>query len=110
MAVRAPRSVATGGSAVAEYAASGGGDTITNNKVGKLFVRVRNASVASIDVTVASPGKCSQGGTHPLVVAVPAGATKDIGPLPSKRFGTAVGLTYSASANLFIDPVLIPGT
>lgn len=109
MAVRAPRVLAKTGTAPVEYAASAGGDTITNNKVGALSVRVRNASGAGIDVTVASPGKCSQGGTHPLVVNVPAGATREIGPLEAKRFTTNVALTYSAFANLFIDPVLVPG-
>lgn len=110
MAVRAPRLLSTAGSAPVEYAASAGGDTITNNKVGKLSVRVRNGSGGAVNVTVASPGKCSHGGTHPLVVAVPAGETREIGPLPSKRFSSAVGLTYSAHADVYIDPVLTPGS
>lgn len=109
MAVRAPRQVATTGTAPVEYAATVGGDAITNNKVGKLMLRVRNASGGAINVTVASPQKCSQGGTHNLVVAVPDAAARDIGPLPSSRFGTSVAVTYSAAANVFIDPYLAPG-
>lgn len=108
MAVRNPRKVLLTGSAPVEYPASGGGDSITNGQLGDLFVTVRNDSDAAINVTVGSPKKCNQGGTHNLVVAVPAGASRDIGPLPSSRFGAAVGLTYSAAADLYIDPQIVP--
>lgn len=107
MAVRAPRQIVKTGIAPVTYAASAGGDSITNAAAGNLFVRVTNGSGAGINVTVASPGLCSHGGTHPLVVAVAAGATKEIGPLPPGRFGAAVGLTYSAYADVLIDPVII---
>lgn len=110
MAVRAPRSIGVAGSAPVEYAATAGGDTITNNKVGKLMLTVRNGSGAPVNVTVSAVKACNHGTLHNLVVAVPAGASRQIGPLDSKRFGSAVGVAYSASANVFIDPQLIPGS
>lgn len=110
MAVRNPRKVAITGTAPVEYAASGGGDSINNSQIGDLIVTARNDSDAAITVTVASPKRCSQGGLHPLAVVVPAGASRDIGPLPANRFGASVGLTYSAAADLYIDPQVIPGS
>ncbi len=106
MALLTPRQVGTAGSAPAPVAASAGGDTVTNTKAAQLFVRVANGGGGAITVTVASPVPCNQGGTHPLAVAIPAGQARDIGPLPARRFGSVVALTYSGVATVTVDPYL----
>lgn len=82
-------------------AAAGGGDQFPND--GQTVIHVKNGSGGSINVTVASPTACSHGGTHPLVVAVGAGAEKVIGPFPMARHNDANGmvqLTYSGVTSL----------
>lgn len=81
-------------------AAAGGGDTLSAGE--RTFLVVNNGSGGSINVTVASPTTCSQGSTHPLVVAVGAGAVKYIGPLPENRFGDPVSVTYSAVTSVTV--------
>lgn len=87
-------------------ATSGAGDKFLNDGKTKLFVK--NGSASSINVTVASPQLCSHGGTHPVVVAVPAGAEIMIGDFDPARFNDATGnvtVTYSAVTTVTVAVV-----
>lgn len=70
-------------------AASGGGDEFVND--GATVLHVKNGGGGSINVTVDSQTPCSQGFDHDVVVAVPAGAERLIGPFPQARFNDANG-------------------
>ncbi len=75
----------------------------------KNFLYVKNASVASITVTVDSTSPCSQGSDHDLVVAVGAGVEMLIGPITSRYAATSDGLaaiTYSGVTTLTVKPVI----
>lgn len=74
-------------------AANGGGDTFDSGT--RSFLTVKNGGGSGITVTVTSPGVCSQGFTHDLVVSVAAGATVQIGPLDPARFGDTAAVSYS---------------
>lgn len=93
-------------------AASAGGDEFTND--GTQFVILRNASGGAITVTFITAATVV--GDPPLAVAdltrvVAAGSNVAIGPFPAAFFNDnngRVGMTYTASANLFIyvlDPI-----
>jgi hypothetical protein len=91
-------------------AASAGGDKVPPNDRGALIVR--NGSGASINVTVAVPGNTRFGLANPdVVVAVPAGADRVIGPFPSELADTAtdnlVAITYSAVTTVTVAAVQI---
>lgn len=79
-------------------AASAGGDQFPPGE--DVMLHVKNADATSKTVTVLSPTPCSQGATHNLAVAVPAGTERMIGPLPAGRFAQPstglVHVTYSA--------------
>lgn len=86
MALLTLQSAAPTGTAVTFAAATAStGDTFPPGD--HVMVHVKNLSGGSINATVTSPGICSQGFTHDLVVAVAAGATEEIGPLPASRYG-----------------------
>lgn len=82
------------GAVITYTAAAAGGDTMANTGVEKL--RVKNGGGASINVTINSQRPCDQGTDHDLVIAVAAGAEKEIGPFPPYRFGNPVQISYSA--------------
>ena len=70
---------------------------------------VNNASGASINVTVVAKSPCNQGVLHDLVVAVPAGAIRLIGPLSPGRFADPVtglaSVNYSATATVTVATI-----
>lgn len=87
-------------------AAAATGDTFTNN--GSTYLFVKNQDAAAMNVTVESATKCSQGFDHDLVVAVAAGTTEQIGPLPANRFNDAQGkvsVSYSAVTSVTVAVV-----
>lgn len=91
-------------------AAAAGGDRMEAGDDVGLYVK--NGSAGSITVTIASPGLCSQGGTHPLVVAIPATSERLIGPLtPPNRYinptTNLVDVAYSASASVTVASVKV---
>lgn len=97
------------GPTITYAAAAGGGDTCEASS--DLEFRVKNGSGAPITVTVTSPTPCNQGSTHNLVVAVPAGAEKAIGPLSPQRFASPVtglvNITYSGVTSLTVAAVRV---
>lgn len=104
MAALSTQPATVAGTTPSFVAANAGGDTAEPGSDNVLHVK--NASGGSITVTVASPTPCSQGSTHPLVVAVPAGQERIIGPLPAGRFAQPssgrVDITYSAVTSLTV--------
>ena len=84
-----------------------GGDTFTTD--GRTQLRVKNASGSAITVTVVSPQKCNQGVNHNLVVSVPAGETREIGPIEKTRFTNTtsgrVSVTYSSVTSVTVAVV-----
>lgn len=109
MALLTTQAVSPSGTAITYSAASAGGDTCEASA--DLELRVKNGSGASITVTVASPTPCNQGGTHPLSVAVAAGAEQAIGPLPPQRFANPstglVNITYSSATSVTVAAVRV---
>lgn len=94
------------GTAVNLVAADVAGDKVVPG--GALMVR--NASAGSINVTLDVPGNTKYGLANPdPVVAVAAGATTLIGPLPGDLAGSdgLVAFTYSAVASVTVAAVSI---
>lgn len=106
MATLATQSISLAGLTPAPVAAAAGGDTFVNNGRETLFVK--NASAGAITVTVASPTKCDQGGTHNISVVVGAGAEAHIGPFSITRFGVNPTITYSAVTSLTVAVLAAP--
>lgn len=73
------------------------GNNFTND--GKIFLYVKNTAVSEKDMTIASPGTCSHGGTHPRVEAIPADEERMFGPFSTSRYNSGTGkveLTFEA--------------
>lgn len=108
MANLATQAASPGGTAINYAAAAGGGDTCEASSDIELRVK---AGVTPVTVTIASPGVCSQGGSHPLVVVVGASTEVAIGPLPPQRFASVstglVGITYSQVATITVAVVRV---
>jgi hypothetical protein len=103
VAVLTTQTISQAGLGVTEVAAGAGGDKFTPGS--STLLQVKNASGGSINVTVDSQKTCDQGFDHNLVVAVPAGATRLIGPFPGKRFVGAdkkVSVAYSAVTSVTV--------
>lgn len=92
------------------YAAAGAaGDEFVNS--GKAVLHVKNGSAGSINVTINSQTPCNYGVDHDLVVAVPAGAERIIGPFAKSRFNDAsekVQISYSAVASVTVAVLEVP--
>lgn len=88
------------------FTAAAAGQTIKPDDHTSL--RVNNASGGSINVTLTATGPCSQGFLHDRVVAVAAGAIKDIAVGPAKQFADATGqaaITYSSTTTVTVAAV-----
>lgn len=97
-----------GGTTVTYTAAAGGGDTVKPSRLGCLHVR--NGGGSSINVTVVVPGNTRWGQPEPdVVVAVPAGAEKVIGPLPDDLADTdgLIDITYSGVTSVTVAMVTL---
>ncbi|MCL5291278.1 MAG: hypothetical protein M1548_01945 [Actinobacteria bacterium] len=106
MAQLNPQSMQASGLSPTYVAAAGGGDSFAND--GNTFFHVKNGGAGAIDVTIASAKTCNQGGTHALVVNVPAGQERMIGRLSADRFNDANGLvqvTYSGVTSVTVAAV-----
>ena len=84
-------------------ATAGAGDNFPNT--GREYLHVINGSGGSINVTVAATAPCNHGTTHNVVVAVPAGQQRRIGPFPTSRFGDNVVVTYSAVTTVTVAAI-----
>lgn len=108
MAVLATRQIGTGGSTPAPVAASAGGDRVECGPSN--FLRV-TCGATGATVTVDSVAPCNYGADHDLVVAVPANATREVGPLPPSRFASTTdglaAVTYSQVATVTVEAVKI---
>jgi len=96
MAFLAPQQIAVTGTTVTYAAASAGGDSC--NPDDRVFLRVKNGSGASINVTILVPGSTWGQANPDPVIAVPAAGEVSID-LPSGLADPATGLvswTYSA--------------
>lgn len=109
MAILTVQSIVKTGLIDALVAAAGGGDSFQNT--GNEFLDVNNASVGSINVTVAAQKACADYGVsnaaHDIVVAVGAGVRKKIGPFDPKVYNDANGrvqITYSDVTTLTVNP------
>lgn len=106
MAVLAVQKVSKTGLAPAFAAAAAGGDEFSNG--GRTYLHVKNGSAASVDVTADSKKQCDQGYDHDVVVAVPAGQERLIGPFDPTRFNNSSGrvnVSYSAVASVTVAAV-----
>ncbi len=106
MATFATQEVRRSGLAPAYSAAAGGGDSFTPDN--DTFIHVKNASGASITVTVVTPGSAFEDTTiSDIAVSVPA-TTGDrmIGPFPPQHFADPsdglADITYSGVTSLTV--------
>lgn len=93
LAALTPQSLNRDGLEATYAAAAAGGDTFAND--GRTFLHVKNGGGASVNVTVDSIKQCDQGVDHDVIVAVPAGEERMIGPFPVSRFGSPATIAYS---------------
>jgi hypothetical protein len=109
MAILTTRQQTQAGTIPAPVAAAAGGDRVQPGAT--TFLRVINGGGGSITVTVDSVAPCSMGFDHDLSVAVAAGVTKDIGPLPASRFAATsdglVAITYSGVTTVTVEAVSV---
>ena len=78
------------GVALAYQAANAEGNYIINT-TGRVVLHVKNGGGGAISVTVDSQQACDQGYDHDVVVSVPAGEDRMIGPLTTYRFNDEDG-------------------
>jgi len=103
MATLSVQQPALGGAAVTYAAAAGGGDDFPND--GRTVAHVKNGGGGSINVTIARARTCDMGQTHSVVVAVPAGAERFIGPFSRDEFGPSIGLAYSGVTSVTVAAI-----
>lgn len=87
-------------------AAAATGDLFENN--GRVFLHVKNGSAAQKTVTVICAKPCSYGYHHDVVVDVPAGEERLIGPFDPERFNSPsrqAEVTYSAVDQLTVAAI-----
>jgi hypothetical protein len=108
MATINPQTVS--GGALTYTPASAGGDTVAFGSATRPIILIRNASAASITVTMTGVVPCNQGSLHNVPVTCAVGDT-EIDP-PAQVIdasGTAtrgnVGLTYSATTSITVAAV-----
>lgn len=103
MAVLAVQKIVKTGLSPSFVAAEAGGDEFANS--GRTFLHVKNEGTGSIDVTVDSVKACDQGFDHDLVVAVPNGEERLIGPFEPGRFNNSasrVAVSYSGVTSVTV--------
>jgi len=85
-----------------------GGDEAANNDY--TFLHVVNGHSGALEVTVNSVKACDQGFDHDVVVSVPAGEERMIGPFDRGRFNDSAGkiqITYDAVTALTIAAIKV---
>lgn len=99
-----PETVSSNVGGVTGARAAANGDTLVPGDAVDLVVN--NASGGSVNVTITGKTPCNRGVVHDLVVAVAAGTTKVIGPLPANWFADPVSglatVNYSATASVTV--------
>lgn len=105
MAVLTVVQVSLAGVNPAFAAAAGGGDQFSND--GSQKVHLKNTDAAARNVTFAAQAAlgCPAGILHNVVINVPAGQERVVGPFDPARFNDAnsrVNMTYDAVANLSV--------
>lgn len=95
-------------------AASAGGDTVANPR-GNVLIRVNNGSVGAVDVTLAVGPNATRpaDGTYPahtyenIVVSVPAGESRVIGPVPPAYNNASgqVAVTYEDTTSVTVEAI-----
>lgn len=107
MAVLTTQTIVPTGLTPAYSAAAGGGDKVAPGA--DTFIHVKNGSGGSLTVTVDSVVPSNYGTDADLVVAVPAGSERMIGPLAAPRFQSLtdglVNVTYSGVTSLTIAAI-----
>lgn len=94
------------GLSIVYSAADVAGDSITNN--GDTVFKIKNADVAAKTVTINSVAPCSYGFDHDLVISVPAGEEREIGPFLRNRFNDDTGkvnVAYNAVTSVTVAAV-----
>ncbi|CAI9417355.1 hypothetical protein [Nocardioides sp. T2.26MG-1] len=110
MATLTPVQAALAGTTVTMAPASAGGDKVDGGS--DVAVLVTNGSAAPVDVTIAVPGNTRAGQPEPdVVIAVPAGASKLIGPLAEfledRATDSLVAISYSATTTVTVAALKI---
>lgn len=108
MATVAPQRPNLTGLAATYAAASAGGDKFDPGE--RVVLHVKNASAASVTVTVVTPNTILGLAVADAQVAVPAGAERFIGPFPREHFAGSDGLvsvTWSAAASVTFAVVAV---
>lgn len=103
-----PQAVTLTGVAPVLTAAAGAGNRFTNS--GTEFLLVRNAHTVPITVTINSIAPCNQGFDHDVVVSVPNGTDRFIGPFPKARFDDTIGqvqIIYSVVTALTVAVIRV---
>lgn len=108
MALLATQQIGITGTDPTYSAAGGSGDTI--NPDGRTVLHVKNADASSHSVTVAVPGSEYGQDRADVVVAVPAGASRFIGPLVNDLADPSDGkvhVTYTATTSVTVAAIRI---
>jgi hypothetical protein len=89
------------------YVAVSASDTFDND--GRTMLHVKNGGGSAVTVTVNAEKPCNQGFLHNVVVSVPAGAERMIGPFDKAFYvnestGKAT-VTYSATATVTVAAI-----
>lgn len=108
MAVVNVEQVVTAGLAATYAAASAGGDKVVPGE--STFLHVKNASVGSINCTIATPGTVDGLAIGDRIVAVPAGADRFIYLPPALYRNSADGyadITWSATTSVTFAAVKV---
>lgn len=116
MATVTPQETLITGVTPTANAASAGGDLV-NDPYGDTVLRITNGSGASINATITAVATARPGdGRYPAqavsnqVIAVPAGASRVVGPVPSafRDTNSRFALSWSASASVTFEAFRIP--
>lgn len=97
MAILTVQKISLAGLKPAYQAAAVAGDEFENN--GKTFYHVKNGSATAKAITFDSVKPCDQGFDHDVVVNIPAGEERLLGPFAPERFNNQsrqVKVTYSS--------------
>lgn len=102
------KSASLAGTDPAPVSAGASGDVVPALSTG--FLQVTNGSASSVTVTLVTPGKSRFGivDEPDLTIAVPAGATRLIGPLVDSLIDPASGgvkFTYSATTSVTVAAI-----
>jgi len=96
---------ASANAALAYAAAAAGGDTIAAGSAQRTTLLVKNASAATITLTIAAVNACSGGFLHNVVVSCLVGDTEIALPANCATTAGNYGITYSAVTSVTVAAV-----